>query len=122
LGYHAEQTVMVRIDNEDFYLNRNRFKNILQGDPSVASVSLMSGEPGGFFDGLMFEVEGHTEKRRSRSEFADFEFVETMGLTLIAGRDLSPEHPTDSTAAALINRTAAASFGWTPEQAIGKWI
>lgn len=122
LGYHAEQVVIVRIDNDDFYVNRNRFKNALQGEPSVASVSLMSGEPGGFFDGQMFEVEEHTEKRRSRSEFADFEFVETMGLTLIAGRDLSPEYPTDSTAAALINRTAAASFGWTPEQAIGKWI
>lgn len=122
LGYHAEQTVVVRIDNDDFYVNRNRFKNTLQGEATVAAVSLMSGEPGGFFDGQMFEVEGHTEKQRSRSEFADFEFVKTLGLTVIAGRDLSPDYSTDSTAAVLINRTAAASLGWTPEQAIGKWI
>ena len=83
---------------------------------------MMSGEPGGFFDVHMFDVEGHDEKWRSRTEFADFEFVKTLGLKIIAGRDFSPQYPTDTTDAVLINRTAAAKLGWTPEQAIGKWI
>ena len=83
---------------------------------------MMSGEPGGFFDVHMFDVEGHNEKWRSRTEFADFQFVKTLGLKVIAGRDFSPEYPTDTTDAVLINRTAAANLGWTPEQAIGKWI
>lgn len=122
LGYHAAHTIILRIDNNDFYMNRNQFKNSVQEESSVASVSLMSGEPGGFFDGQMFEVEGHPEKWRSRSEFSDFEFVETLGLTIIAGRDLSPGYPTDSTSGVLVNRTAAASLGWTPDQAIGRWI
>lgn len=122
LGYHAEQTVILRIDNDDFYSNRNLFKNTLVRESSVTAVSLMSGEPGGYFDGQMFEVEGRAEKWFSRSKFTDFEFVETLGLTVIAGRDFSPEYTTDSTSAVLINRTAAAGLGWTPEQALGKWI
>jgi putative ABC transport system permease protein len=56
------------------------------------------------------------------TEFADFEYVKTLGLKIIAGRDYSPGFPTDSTRAVLINRAAAARLGYTPEQAIGKWI
>jgi putative ABC transport system permease protein len=70
----------------------------------------------------MFEVEGRNSKWKSRTEFADFEFVKTLGLKIIAGRDLSSQFPTDSTDAVLINRTAALNLGWTPEQALGKWI
>ena len=122
LGYNQEQTVVIPIDNNDFYNNRVLFKKELQNNSHVASVSLMSGEPGGFFDGQNFDVEGHSEKWMSRSEFADFEFVKTLGLTVIAGRDFSPQFPTDTTSAVLINETAAKKLGWTPQQAIGKWI
>jgi len=43
-------------------------------------------------------------------------------LKIIAGRNFSSQFPTDSTSAVLLNQTAAEKFGWTPEQAIGKWI
>ncbi|MEP6949354.1 MAG: ABC transporter permease [Ginsengibacter sp.] len=122
LGYTKEQTVIVPIDNNDIYNNQNTFKTDLQNESNVASVSMMSGEPGGFFDLHMFDVEGHNEKWRSRTEFADFQFVKTLGLKIIAGRDFSPDHPTDTTDAVLINRTAAANLAWTPDQAVGKWI
>jgi putative ABC transport system permease protein len=82
----------------------------------------MSGEPGGFFDGQMFDVEDHTERFSARTEFADFEFVKTLGLKIIAGRDFSSQFATDTTEAVLINQTAAMKLGWTPQQAIGKWI
>lgn len=122
LGYNQEQTVVVPIDNNDIYKNMNAFKTSLQNESDVQSVSLMSGEPGGFFDGHVFDVEGHTERWNSRTEFADFEFVKTLGLKIIAGRDFSSAFPTDTTDAVLINKTFATKLGWTPEQAIGKWI
>ncbi|MEP7143635.1 MAG: ABC transporter permease [Ferruginibacter sp.] len=122
LGYNQEQTVVVPLTNGDIYDNLNVFKNDLQNESNVSSVSMMSGEPGGFFDAHMFEVEGQNDKWISRTEFSDFQFVKTLGLKIIAGRDFSPEYPTDTTKAVLINRTAAAKLGWTPEQAIGKWI
>ncbi len=122
LGYSDEQTLVVPLDNNDIYKNRVLFKKELENQTGVSSVSLMSGEPGGFFDGQMFEVEGHEEKWQSHTEYSDFEYVKTLGLKIIAGRNFSPQYPTDSTDAVLINRTAAANLGFTPAQAIGKWI
>ena len=122
LGYNKEQTIIVPLDNDDIYNNLKVFKNDLQNNSSIASVSMMSGEPGGYFDGQMFDVEGHNEKWMARSEFADFEYVKTLGLKIIAGRDFSPQYATDTTDAVLINRTAAAKLGWAPDAAIGKWI
>jgi putative ABC transport system permease protein len=122
LGYSKEQTVVVPIDNDDIYNHATIFKSELQSKNDIASVSLMSGEPGGFFDMHGFEVEGQNETWKSRTEFADFQFVKTLGLKIIAGRDFSAQFPTDSTDAVLINHTAASNLGWTPDEAIGKWI
>ncbi|GAB3644145.1 ABC transporter permease [Spirosoma arcticum] len=122
LGYNKEQTVIIPIDNEDIYTFILNHKPELQAQSRVAAVSMMSGEPGGFFDGQMFDVEAHPSRWKARTEFADFDYVKTLGLKLIAGRDLSGEYPTDTAQAALINRTAAARLGWTPEEAIGKWL
>ena len=122
LGYNKEQTVTVPIDNNDIYNNLAVFKSGLQNQSSVESVSIMSGEPGGFFDGYMFDVEGHNERWNARTEFADFEFAKTLELKIIAGRNFSAQFPTDTMSSVLINKTAAAKLGWTPEQAIGKWL
>ena len=122
LGYDKAQTLIIPIDNGDIYNNLNSFKTELQNQTAIQSVSAMSGVPGGFFDGQTFDVEGHTEKWNANTEFADFEFVKTLGLKIIAGRDFSPQFPTDTTEAVLINKTAAAKLEWTPQQAIGKWI
>jgi len=122
LGYQLEQTLIIRIDNDDIYNNRVHFKNELERNPAIASVSMMSGEPGGFYDDFLFEVEGQSEMFKARTEFSDFEYVKTLGLKIIAGRNFSSQFPTDTTGSALVNRTAAAKLGLTPKQAIGKWI
>ncbi len=123
LGYDKEQAVVIPIDNSSFYRNLESFKKELLGNSRVASVSLMSGEPGGFFDNHNFEVGGqHDQIWKARVVFADFDYVQTMGLKIIAGRDFSEQYATDTTEAVIINRTAAGMLGYTPEQAIGKWL
>ena len=122
LGYNKEQSVLVPIDNDDISKNKNAFKTSLQNQSMVKSVSLMSGAPGGFFDLYTFDLEDHNDRINANTEFADFEFVKTLGLKIIAGRDFSAQFPTDTTNAVLLNKTAATKFGWTPLEAIGKWI
>jgi putative ABC transport system permease protein len=122
LGYDKEQTLVIKIDNNDIYDHRRTFKDELQNSGNVSSVSLMSGEPGGFYDMHAFDAEGQQAIFKSRTEFADFEYVKTLGLKIIAGRDFSPQFATDTTNAVLINRTAAKELGFSPNQAIGKWI
>jgi putative ABC transport system permease protein len=123
LGFSKERTMLVRIDNNDIGKTRVQFKNSVENDPSVMSVSLMSGEPGGFHDMYMFEAEAKPgQKILINTEFADFEFVKALGIKMLAGRELSASFPTDSAGSVLINHTAATFLGYSPEQALGKWV
>jgi len=123
LGFNKQQSMIVRLDNGAIWDRKNQFKNAVQADPAVASVSLMTGEPGGFHDTYGFEAEGKPgEKLMLNTEFADFEYAKTLGLKIIAGRDFSATFPTDSDKAVIINRTTATLLGYSPQQAIGKWI
>jgi len=123
LGFDKEQSMIVKFDNLNISQHKLQFKNELLNIPAVKGVSLMSGEPGGFHDSYSFEAEANpNEKFMFNTEFTDLEFVKTLGLKIIAGRDFSESFQTDSAAAVVINRNAATKLGYTPEQAIGKWI
>jgi putative ABC transport system permease protein len=90
LGFNKEQSMIVRFDNLSIASKKKQFKNELLRIPAVNSVSLMSGEPGGFHDGYSFESEAKPhEKMQFSTEFTDHDFVKTLGLKIIAGRDLS---------------------------------
>lgn len=123
LGFDKEQSVIVQLDNGAIYKNKNQFKNELQSDPAVKEISLMSGQPGGFHDMYGFEAEGRPgEKIMLSTEFSDFQYVKTLQLKIVAGRDFSTDFSTDSTSAVIINETAAENLGYTPATAVGKWI
>ena len=123
LGFNKTQSMIVRLDNSQIYEKMIQFKKELQDLPAVESVSLMSGEPGGFHDIYVFEAEVKPhEKIMLNTEFADFEYVKTLGIKIIAGRDFSADFKTDSSESVLINRSAASILGISPEQAIGKWM
>ena len=51
---------------------------------------------------------------------ADFDYFRTMGMSIIEGRNFSPDVPTDTTDAVLVNETLVKRMAWT--QAIGKRI
>ena len=123
LGFNKEHSMIIKLDNNAIWNKKLDLKNELVRHPAVQTVSLMSGEPGGFHDIYSFEAEAKPgEKMMLNTEYADFEYVKTLGLKIIAGRDLSSQFGTDTLQSAIINRTAAAKLGYTPEQAVGKWI
>ncbi len=90
----------------------------------MAAVSLMTGEPGGFHDNYSFEAEDHPgQNLMFNTQFADFEYVKTLGLKIIAGRDFSSAFITDSTNSVLINRAAAVLLRlYADNRQLGKWI
>lgn len=122
LGYDKDQLVTVRIDNDEIYNHRRLFQSVLENNGNIESVSLMAGEPGGFYDTNGFEVEDKPATWRARTSYTDAEYLKTLGLKVIAGRGFSRQFATDSAEAAIINRTAAKDLGFTPDQAVGKWI
>lgn len=123
LGYDQSQTLVVKIDNDDINNNQLAFKRELQKRSDIESVTIASGEPGGFHDGHNFEAEGeHEAVLKMRTLFADFEYLKTLGIKTVAGRDFSASFPTDTTDAVLVNKAAASLMGYTPDQVVGKWI
>src|SRR6185312_11156525 len=105
LGFDKEQSMIVKIDNGSIYDNKTKFKNELEMDPYGFEAQ---GKPG--------------EKLMLNTEFSDFQYVKALGLKIVAGRDFSPSFPTDSTSSVIINESAAAQLGYSPQEAVGKWI
>jgi putative ABC transport system permease protein len=92
--------------------------------PGVVSVTASAATPGAQLPLLLTLAEGLMEgdSRRMHYLFADADFPETYHLQLVAGRLLSAELEGDAANNALLNETAVAALGWTPEEALGRWV
>ncbi|MEO0330403.1 MAG: ABC transporter permease [Bacteroidota bacterium] len=122
LGFDKEQVILVEVNNDELYNQQQSFKDRLRQNARIANVSVMSGEPGGFHDMYAFNVEGKEEEVVMNTVFTDTDYVTTLGLTMVAGRNFSPQFSTDTLEAIIINETAAHSLDWSPEEALGKEI
>jgi putative ABC transport system permease protein len=109
--------------SDSAYLRLKTFANTLKQHPDVESVTLSNAEPGQGVARRGIVPEGFTaENNLFISCLAvDYDFIETYGLKVLAGRNFSPAFETDRQAGFIINETGAKSFGWnTPQEAIGK--
>ena len=125
LGFDREQVMVVQLTDPNIRAEYKQFRDRVAELPSVASVSASSSAPG-FFVGNQPVVpdDGSTEDQFFLQAFtSDFNFVETLGVEMIAGRAPSMERPADLVGAFIINEAAVAEFGWgTPENALNHSI
>ncbi|GEO06950.1 ABC transporter permease [Adhaeribacter aerolatus] len=123
LGFTKEQVIKMPLSNGEIREREQTFISRVKQLAGVKNISVMSGEPGGFHDRFSFDVpEKPNEKWSFRTVFTDYDYLPTMGIKLIAGRNISKAFPTDSTKAIILNESAAKHLGWTPTEAIGKEI
>ena len=73
--------------------------------------------------------DGNTDLSKALSMqmlFTDNEFIRTMNMKILAGRDFSSEYATDKTEGFILNEEAVKKAGWqNPAEAIGKkfqWV
>lgn len=121
LGFQKDQVMFIPMRSETMIKNQESFKNALLQQGDVASVSIGYGFPGDIFgDGLMTVREKPEVKpTRATQLMADHDYIKTLGLHLVAGRDFSKNRADDNTAY-IINETAVKALGLgTPEQALG---
>lgn len=79
------------------------------------------GLPGDIFaaDAVINPLTG--ERLSTKMFIVDYDYINTMGMELLAGRDFSSSFGTDQESAFIINQTAANNFGMgSPEEAIGQ--
>jgi putative ABC transport system permease protein len=124
LGFRKEQILFFPMRGENLQKNFASFKNELGQFPGVETVSIGYGFPGDMFgDGPMTVKEKPEVKPTKATQLMiDEDYIKTLGLTLVAGRDFSKSIQTDISAF-IINETAVKELGLgTPGEALGKTL
>jgi putative ABC transport system permease protein len=122
LGYDKEQVMIV---NNTWMLNKNQeaFRRELVNDSRVASVSNSGYLPAGPSNNNNFFVYPGNESNQLIKTLrydVDENYIPTLGIQLLAGRNFSKEFGTDSSAV-ILNEAAANALGWR-EKSIGQII
>jgi putative ABC transport system permease protein len=122
LGFSKDQVVYFQVRDE-FAEKLETFKNEMRTLQGVVSVTSGYGLPGDAFagDGIILPKKDGAKEYGTKLFIGDHDYIKTLGLHLIAGRDFSREMATDEKEAFIINETAVKEFGLgTPERAIGQ--
>ena len=119
LGFDEENVVVVRLPNPEAVQRYPAFKNAVLQYPEVIDVSSASSVPGYEADLSVIQPEGFQEDQNVsvRTIWADFDYIETLGIEVKSGRSFSRDRPSDANAI-LINEAALSAFGW--DAPIGK--
>jgi putative ABC transport system permease protein len=117
LGFDREQVVVIPVRDYKTVNDFEVIKNRLLQNPEILSVARSSSLPGKTIGTGGFLPEGNTWYPRY-SMFVDYDFIPTMGMEIIEGRNFSRDFSADLEDAYIVNETAVKEFGW--EQAVGK--
>ncbi len=113
LGYDKEQVLVLQ---ETYRLSQNEqlFKKQLLQDSRVVNVSVSGYVPAGPSFNNNFMVYGDDRANdyiKGIRYVVDENYIPTLGMEMVAGRNFSPEFGTDSSGI-ILNETAAKQMGW----------
>ncbi|MCG8310846.1 MAG: ABC transporter permease [Cytophagales bacterium] len=121
LGINIKQTLVIEAPtiNENYKAKMNSFKNEVKSISGVEAVTRSGSVPGkevAKFLANRREYAPVEEQRLYEMQMMDFDYIETYGLELVAGRDFDRNRPTDSIAL-ILNQAAVEQFGFESEEA-----
>ncbi|MGC4035860.1 MAG: ABC transporter permease [Chitinophagaceae bacterium] len=125
LGFNKEQILFFPMRGDKMTNNVDAFKNELAKAPGVSSVSIGYGFPGDAVAGdeIIVNKNGQQVSQSATQLAVDFDYIRTLGLEVIAGRDFSTSMGTDKDHAWIINETAVKTMGFeTPQKALGQTL
>ncbi|GAA0188184.1 ABC transporter permease [Fulvivirga kasyanovii] len=126
LGFNKEQVLIVdatQVSSAGIY---ETFKHAVRSNAFVEQVTYtnaLPGRPG--WSGQVAFPEGFEEGENVVTEYmsVDEDYIATLGLELVAGRNFSKDSKADFDEGVIINETAVKEMRWeTPDKAIGKRI
>jgi cell division protein FtsX len=114
LGFDARGSVISWLETGEF----DSYRNTLQGNPEIISVA---GASSGIFSNRAHEPIKHESKQVEVDIISVGDnYLKTMDLKLIDGRDFRKDSETDQKESVIISQKLATMFGW--EKPIGKEI
>jgi len=110
LGFDQENIVYMTPPST-LWQKREVFKQNLLRNSSIKSVSFSNGTPGMESSTWQYDFPGlDIPKRSMNTMIIDYDYLNTFGLEIVEGRNLSLDFSTDSLEAYLINESAAAEL------------
>lgn len=128
LGFDKDNVVVLTLPKNLDTTRLETFKAALINNPGIRAVAASQSIPGPLIPVNQVN-DGNADLSKALSMqmlFTDIDFVRTMNMKIIAGRDFSKDHPTDRTEGFILNEEAVKKTGWrSPSDAIGKtfqWV
>lgn len=128
LGFNSETMLVIdarTTPRRQFIDNYSNVKQDLLAIPAVQSVAAASGLPGrsGWQGQLVSRLDkSNVEAQTMEVIPVDHDYIKTLGIKVVSGRNYSRSFLTDETHGMMLNEEACEALGWTPEEAIGKAI
>ena len=121
LGFEKERVVRLSLNESALREKSQVLIDRLKQTPEVAAVGRASSSPGQGIGKLLLKVEDNEGKLVDRGVdlfTADHDFVKTLGMEIVEGRDFSRDVVSDTTYAVLVNESMVARMAW--DEPLGK--
>jgi putative ABC transport system permease protein len=121
-GFNKENVVMVDAEGVETKKVYPIFRQTLLNQPQIAAVA--SAELG-LGDGMGWSRSDFDYRGTHKAVYeyyVDPNYIDLMGIKLIAGRNFDPAIASDTVTSVIINESMMNDFGWTPQSAIGQKI
>ena len=123
LGYNKEQIITIP---NSYALGKNEkvYEQQMLQDPRIVNATASNYKPAGpsNYNNALAYPQGDDHLIVDGVEYhVDENYIPTLGMTMISGRNFSKDFATDSTAI-ILNETAARALGWNDMNAIGKTV
>ena len=119
-GFDKENVVMVDAEGVETKKAYPLFREALLNQTSIAAVA--SAELG-LGDGMGWSRSDFDYRGTHKAiyeYYVDPNYIDLMGIKLIAGRNFDPTIASDTVTSVIINESMLNDFGWTPQSAIGQ--
>ncbi|RAK02837.1 putative ABC transport system permease protein [Larkinella arboricola] len=122
LGYDREQVLTVDYQDGQPRDRYNALRTALLTNPNIRSVATASSPTSNIGGRVIFAVESNTGLKEMgfKPMGIDHDYLKTMGMKVVSGRDFSADIPADTTNGVLINQAAVKRMGWT--EPLGKKV
>ena len=123
LGFEQEQVVILPLETQEAQRSFEAFRSELIRHTGVVNAAASTGLPGHIHNNTAFRQEGARDEDvfLAAQLSATYDYIETLGIEMVAGRDFSREFSADS-ATVIVNEAAVVQMGWDPEETIGKML
>jgi putative ABC transport system permease protein len=123
LGFEPGNIIMMRINQTKVSRDFESFRNELMKNPDIVNVTALDDIIGASHNTHEFWFEGMKDKewRFFPALVVRYDFAETFGIKIVAGRDYNRENKTDPEKGLLVNESLVKHMGWSSnEEALGK--